>query len=81
MRDSVVFTSLNGEVLKTTELIWQENNGKLYTDKFVRIIRKDEILQGYGFETDQNFRQGIIKAIDAIIPADKLFNESESNGQ
>lgn len=75
MRDSVVFTSTQQEVLKTTELVWNEINGRLNTDKFVRIIRKDEILQGYGFETDQNFRMGTIKSIDAIIPSEKLFKE------
>ncbi|MBK8954706.1 MAG: LPS export ABC transporter periplasmic protein LptC [Saprospiraceae bacterium] len=75
MKDSVVFTSAGGELLKTAELIWNETNGRLFTDKFVRIIRKDEILQGYGFETDQNFREGTIKSIDAIIPSEKLFKE------
>lgn len=76
MKDSVVFTSAGGELLKTAELVWNETTGRLSTDKFVRIIRKDEILQGYGFETDQNFREGTIKSIDAIIPSEKLFKEN-----
>lgn len=75
MKDSVVFTGAGGEILKTAELVWNESTGRLFTDKFVRIIRKDEILQGYGFETDQNFREGTIKSIDAIIPSEKLFRE------
>lgn len=75
LRDSVVFSSVNQEVLKTSELIWNENLGKISTDKFVRIIRKEEFIQGYGFETDQHFRKGTIKAIDAIIPANKLYKE------
>lgn len=75
MKDSVVFTSINQEVLKTSELIWNETLGHISTDKFVRIIRKDEMLQGYGFETDQNFRSGTIKSIDAIIPSEKMYKE------
>ncbi len=75
MRDSVVFSTINQEIIKTSELIWHEDLGTLTTDKFVRIIRKDEILQGYGFVTDQNFTQGSIKSIDAIIPSEKLFKE------
>ncbi|MBK9107017.1 MAG: LPS export ABC transporter periplasmic protein LptC [Saprospiraceae bacterium] len=75
MKDSVVFSSAGGELLKTAELVWNETAGRLFTDKFVRIIRKNEILQGYGFETDQNFREGTIKSIDAIIPSEKLFKE------
>ncbi|HEX5626289.1 MAG TPA: LPS export ABC transporter periplasmic protein LptC [Saprospiraceae bacterium] len=80
MRDSVVFTSINQEILKTSELIWDETFGKIVTDKFVRIIRKDEMIQGYGFETDQNFKTGTIKAIDAIIPSEKLYREDGKSG-
>lgn len=75
MKDSVTFTSINREILKTSELIWNENTGRINTEKFVRIIRKDEMLQGYGFETDQNFKSGTIKSIDAIIPSEKLYKE------
>ncbi len=75
LRDSVIFSSVNQEVLKTSELVWDEILGIIHTDKFVRIIRKDEIIQGYGFETDQRFKKGSIKAIDAIIPASKLYKE------
>lgn len=75
MRDSVSFTTVDKEILKTTELIWDEATGRISTDKFVRIIRKNELLQGYGFETDQNFKSGTIKSVDAIIPAEKLYKE------
>jgi LPS export ABC transporter protein LptC len=77
MRDSVTFTTVNKEILKTSELVWDEIGGRISTDKFVRIIRKDELLQGYGFETDQNFLRGTVKAVDAIMPAEKLYKEDE----
>ncbi len=75
MKDSVTFTTINKEILKTSELVWDEVNGKISTDKFVRIIRKNEMLQGYGFETDQNFKEGVIKSVDAIMPAEKIYKE------
>ncbi len=77
MKDSVTFTTTNKEILKTSELIWDEVNGRISTDKFVRIIRKNEMLQGYGFETDQNFKAGTIKSVDAIIPSEKLYKEEK----
>ncbi|MDQ3142153.1 MAG: LPS export ABC transporter periplasmic protein LptC [Bacteroidota bacterium] len=77
MRDSVVFHSPNQETIRTSELIWDERNGRLYTDKYVRIIRNKEMVQGYGFETDERFRSGTIKAVDAIIPSEKLFSEED----
>ncbi|MBK7224344.1 MAG: LPS export ABC transporter periplasmic protein LptC [Saprospiraceae bacterium] len=73
MQDSVVFQSLNQETMKTSELFWDENNGKLYTEKYVSIIRKNEIIRGFGFETDERFKSGSIKSIDALIPSEKLF--------
>ncbi len=77
MRDSVVFASLNQEVLKTSELIWDERNGKLHTDKFVRLIRKDEIIQGFGFETDQSFKKGSLRSVDGQIPSEKLLGSEK----
>lgn len=77
MQDSVVFQSINQETMKTSELVWDENTGKLSTDKYVRIIRKDEIIQGFGFETDERFKAGSIKSIDALIPSDKLIDKDE----
>ncbi|MBK8154127.1 MAG: hypothetical protein IPK61_14555 [Saprospiraceae bacterium] len=69
-----VFTlSITGETMHSAELIWDEREGKLYTDKFVRVTRKDEIIQGYGFETDEKFQKSTMKYIDAQIPASKLI--------
>ena len=59
--------------MHSAELIWDEREGKLYTDKFVRVTRKDEIIQGYGFETDEKFQKSTMKYIDAQIPASKLI--------
>lgn len=75
MQDSVVFQSINNETMKTSELIWDENSGKLHTEKYVSIIRKNEIIRGFGFETDERFKTGSIKSIDALIPSEKLFQK------
>jgi LPS export ABC transporter protein LptC len=77
MKDSVTFTTVDKEILKTSELIWDETNGRIATDKYVRIIRKNELLQGYGFETDQNFKAGTVKSVDALIPSEKLYKEEK----
>lgn len=54
--DSVVAVSDSGVVLNTDELIWKNRSKKIVTDKFVKIINKDEIIEGYGFESDQNLK-------------------------
>jgi LPS export ABC transporter protein LptC len=54
--DSVIAVSDSGIILTTDELIWKNKAKKIVTDKFVRIVSENEIIEGYGFESDQNLR-------------------------
>ncbi|MEP7195156.1 MAG: LPS export ABC transporter periplasmic protein LptC [Saprospiraceae bacterium] len=73
--DHVLLTNPKGEKLETSELIWDERNGRVTTDKFVRLSRSSEIVQGYGFDADQNFQKGTIKSIEATFPVSKIMSE------
>ena len=67
VRDSVVWQSVEQEKLETEELIWDERAEKVFTQKFVVITRPDEIITGHGFESDQNFENARINAVDGRI--------------
>lgn len=67
VRDSVVWQSIEQEKLETEELIWDEREEKVFTQKFVVITRPDEIITGHGFESDQNFENARINAVDGRI--------------
>lgn len=54
-RDSVVLITAKQEKLETEELIWDENSGKIHTDKFVKVTKPGEIIYGYGLEAEQDF--------------------------
>ncbi len=59
--DSVVAVNdSSGIQLETDELMWRKKDEKIVTDKFVRITTEDEIIEGYGFESDQSLRNYII---------------------
>jgi hypothetical protein len=62
-RDSVVLFNKKNEKLETSELIWDEKERKIYTDKFIRITQpeKGDTSYGYGFITDQEFNRFEIK--------------------
>jgi LPS export ABC transporter protein LptC len=64
--DSVVAVSDSGVTLTTNELIWKNKTKKISTDKFVRIVNKEEIIEGYGFESDQNLHNYTIFNITYI---------------
>jgi len=72
MRDSVVWESLNKEILETTELIWDEKEERVFTNKFVVIRRPGEIITGYGFESNQDFTYSKIKSVTGQFASDKL---------
>ncbi|HMW40342.1 MAG: LPS export ABC transporter periplasmic protein LptC [Saprospiraceae bacterium] len=77
LSDHVVLLNPKGEKLETSELTWDERNSKVYTSKFVRLSRQDEVVQGYGFESDQNFLKGTIQSIEARFPASKILPEED----
>ena len=60
-RDSVVAINVNGEVLNTDLLFWDEEKGLIYSNKFVKITTDDEVLFGEGFEANQDFSDWVIK--------------------
>ncbi|MEG8946892.1 LPS export ABC transporter periplasmic protein LptC [Rosettibacter firmus] len=58
--DSVVAVNDSGTVLSTDELMWRNKDQKILSDKFVSIKSKDEIIEGYGFESDQHLNNYVI---------------------
>jgi hypothetical protein len=59
--DSVVaINDSSGVRLETDELMWRKEHKKIVTDKFVRITTEDEVIEGYGFESDQSLRNYVI---------------------
>lgn len=51
---NVVVTSDSGVVVRTQHMYWDNKQQKIYSDDFVRITSPKEVLQGTGFESDQN---------------------------
>jgi LPS export ABC transporter protein LptC len=62
-RDSVVLYNRLNEKIESSELIWDENEQIIYTDKFVRITQpeKGDTSYGYGLVANQNFTEFEIK--------------------
>jgi LPS export ABC transporter protein LptC len=60
---TVSLTSAEGEELQTEELIWDEKQNKIYTDKKVTIRTSKEVIEGQGFESNTNFSEYSISKI------------------
>jgi LPS export ABC transporter protein LptC len=64
--DNVVVVNDSGVTIKTEELMWRNSDQKIVSDKFVTITSPQEIIQGYGFESDQALRNYVIYRITYV---------------
>jgi LPS export ABC transporter protein LptC len=59
----VQVTNVNGEILNTEQLFWDEATRKIYTKEFVKITTKKEVLTGNGLEANEDFTEWEIQNI------------------
>lgn len=67
----VVVVNEKGDKLETEHLVWNATTQKIYTDEFVKITTKDEVIWGTGLNANQDFSwyeithpQGVIQVDD-----------------
>ncbi len=60
-KNNVVAVNETGDSLKTEEMFWDEEKGKIYSDDYVQIVREDQIINGIGFESDEDMKNWEIK--------------------
>lgn len=67
LQDSVVAINEAKEKLETELLFWDQKKALIYTDRFVKITTEDQIIQGYGLESDPKLSKRKIKNLSATI--------------
>ena len=60
---NVILTNIAGKKLESEELIWDEKNNKIYTDKKVKITTLKEVIEGEGFVSNPDFSEYSISKI------------------
>jgi LPS export ABC transporter protein LptC len=60
-KNNVIAVNFKGDSLKTEYLVWDTAKKKIYSDQFVKIIQKDQVYTGIGFESNQDFSSYHIK--------------------
>lgn len=61
--DVVVVSKKRRTRLDTDLLMWNNSEKKLYSTEFVRIDSPEEIIEGYGFESDLQLENYVIKRV------------------
>jgi len=67
VRRNVQVLNLKCEKLETEELMWDQQKGRIYTDKFVKITTPEQIITGEGMESDQTFSDWEIMNVSGTI--------------
>ena len=74
----VVVTSSEGYMLETESLVWVERLGEIHTEDFVRFIKGEDILTGYGFRSDPDLENvEIMKDVKAYLKDDEGLVDEE----
>lgn len=78
LTDSVRVVNVKGEELKSEELFWDQQEKRIYTNKFVRIVRNGETLRGDGFESNETFtKYRILRPAGPVTVKDNLLEDEE----
>ncbi|MBX3102172.1 MAG: LPS export ABC transporter periplasmic protein LptC [Bacteroidetes bacterium] len=64
---NVVVTTVEGDVLETERLVWEQRKNRIYTNEFVKITRPGEIILADSLETDASFSFYKIYKIRGVI--------------
>lgn len=63
---NVRISNTQGERFNTEELYWDSRKQTIYSDSFIHIERKKDILEGYGFTSDQSFTKYEVRRTTGI---------------
>lgn len=73
---NVEIESLQGEHFETTHLFWNQKEGKVYSEQFIRIEQADKVITGIGFESNQEMTQYKIFNSQGIFPINETRIDS-----
>lgn len=69
---NVSISNVMNEKFLTQQLFWDQRGKKLYSDSFIHIERTDRVLEGYGFESNEQMTRYSIKKVSGIFPASEF---------
>lgn len=67
---NVVLRNIDGNKLESEKLSWNQENEQIFTDEFVKITNKNEVIYGEGLVSNLDFSKYTIKKIKGTISLD-----------
>ncbi len=74
LKDSVHVWNNKKEHLEAEELIWDESQKKIYSDKFVKITTPTQIISGYHLVSNLEFTEWELDSVSGIIESKNMMD-------
>lgn len=65
-----------GEKFLTNQLFWNQREQKIYSDSFIHIEKQGRVIEGYGFESNEQMTIYNVLRVAAIFPASEFKPDS-----
>ncbi|MBK6832088.1 MAG: LPS export ABC transporter periplasmic protein LptC [Flavobacteriales bacterium] len=65
--EQVVFINAKGERLETEQLTWEQDSGRVHTDKAVRVQRGEDVIHGQGLDAAEDFSHYTIRRVTGTL--------------
>ncbi len=75
---NVRMRNVDGDKFLTQQLFWDQNRHKLYSDSFIHIERSDRIIEGYGFESNEDMTEYTIRRPSGIFPTSDFVSDRQT---
>lgn len=67
----VVMVNTQHDTFMTEQVYWDQSMRKVYSDSFIHIVRSDRVIEGYGFESDEQMTAYTVNLPTAIFPVSR----------
>ncbi len=71
LNGSVSITNGEGIIILTDQMYWDQKTHELYSDAFIHVERDAQIIEGYGYKSDDKFKNYTLRKVKAIVPIDE----------
>ena len=75
--NNVDISNIRGEKFRTNDLYWDLRNHEVYSDSFIHIERNKDIIEGYGFKSNDSFTEYEIRQTTGIFEVKNLEKKNE----
>jgi len=71
LKGNVRATNIQGELFETEHLFWNQRSEKIYSDSLIKITQENYIINGIGFESNQEMTKYQVKNTTGVIPVEE----------